>query len=95
MKALRGYLLKFLFKIYPKSIEELNIISVFYQYYTDAEIKKALHYLVDKGYVEKTTEPFPGFYRKKLNFYKITAKGIDLIEGTWKDEGIVFEEEEE
>lgn len=95
MKALRGHLLKFLFRVYPKEIEELSIISVFYQYYSDIEIKKALQYLADKGYVEKRVEPFPGFHRRKLHLYKITAKGIDVIEGTCRDEGLIFEESEE
>ncbi len=94
MKALRGQLIDFLKRIYPREIEELAIISVFYQYYTDRDIKQALQYLVDKGYVEKKEVPHPYHRRKTVRLYRITAHGIDLIEGTVHDDGIVLEEEE-
>ena len=95
MKALRGLLLDFLKRIYPKEIEELAIISVFYQYYHDKEIKQALHYLVDKGYAEKKETQHPYIRRKKIAFYRITARGIDLLEGTITDEGVTLPEEGE
>lgn len=95
MKALRGLLLDFLKRIYPKDIEELAIISVFYQYYQDKEIKQALHYLVDKGYVEKKEMKHPYNKRKTVHFYRLTAQGIDLLENTIQDEGIMLPEEEE
>ena len=94
MKALRGQILDFLKRIYPREIEELGVISVFYQYHTDKDIRQSLQYLADKGYVEKREVPHPYHRRKKVHLYRITAKGIDLIEGTIHDEGILFEEEE-
>jgi len=94
MKALRGQILDFLKRIYPREIEELGIISVFYQYYTDKDIRQSLQYLADKGYVEKKELPHPYHRRKKVYLYRITATGIDLIEGTIHDEGVLFEEEE-
>ena len=94
MKALRGQILDFLRRIYPREIEELGVISVFYQYYTDKDIKQSLQYLADKGYVEIKEVPHPYRRRKKVKLYRITATGIDLLEGTIHDDGIVLEEEE-
>jgi len=94
MKALRGQILDFLKRIYPREIEELGIIAVFYQYYTDKDIRQSLQYLADKGYVEIKEVPHPFQRRKKVRLYRITATGIDLIEGTLHDDGVVFEEED-
>lgn len=94
MKALRGQILDFLKRIYPREIEELGVISVFYQYYTDRDIRQALQYLADKGYVELREVPHPFHRRKKVRLYRITAHGIDLIEGTIHDEGVILEEDD-
>jgi hypothetical protein len=93
MKHLRGQLLDFLKRIYPRNIEELGIISVFYEYYRDKDIRQSLQYLVDKGYVEKEERKHPYRRREKVSFYKISAKGIDLIEGTIDDAGVILEDE--
>jgi len=93
VKHLRGQLLDFLKRIYPNEIEELGIISVFYEYHRDKEIRQSLQYLVDKGYAEKKKRKHPYRKRENLTFYKITAKGIDLIEGTIEDMGVILEEE--
>jgi len=90
MKALRGQILDFLKRIYPREIEELGIISVFYQYYTDKDIRQ----LADKGYVEIKELPHPYQRRKKVRLYRITATGIDLLEGTIHDDGVILEEED-
>jgi len=94
MKALRGAILDFLRKVYPSEVEELNIIGVFYQYYKDKDIRQALAYLTDKGYIERKERKHPVYRRKKLVFYKATAKGIDLLEGTISDDGIILPEED-
>ena len=94
MKALRGQILDFLQRIYPREIEELGVISVFYQYHTDKAIKQSLQYLADKGYVEINEVPHPYHRRKKVRLYRITATGIDLLEGTIHDDGVIFEESE-
>ena len=94
MKALRGSILDFLKKVYPREVEELNIIGVFYQYYKDKEIRQALAYLADKGYIERIERKHPVYRRRKLVFYKATARGIDLLEGTISDDGIILPEEE-
>ena len=93
-KELRGYILDFLKRIYPRKVEELNIIATFYQYWTDSQIKRTLAYLIEKGYVEVEEKPHPVLKRKRLRFYKLTAKGIDLAEGTITDSGIILPEEE-
>jgi DNA-binding PadR family transcriptional regulator len=91
-KALRGYILDFLKRIYPAEVEELNVIATFYEYWTEQQIKRALAYLVDKGYIEKTERKHPVLPRRKLHFYRLTAKGIDLLERTVEDNGIITPE---
>ncbi len=93
-KELRGYILDFLKRIYPRKVEELNIIATFYQYWTDSQIKRTLAYLTEKGYVEIEEKPHPVLKRKHLKFYKLTARGIDLLEGTITDSGIILPEDD-
>ena len=95
MKALRGQILDFLKRVYPREIEELSIISVFYQYHQDKDIKQALHYLADKGYIEKKEIPHPYQRRRLIMLYKLTPKGIDLLENTIADDGIILPTEDE
>jgi len=89
MKGLRGLILDFLKRIYPREIEELEIVSVFYQYYRDVEIRQALHYLADKGYVEIKKVILPYDKRRYRTLYKISPTGIDLLEGTIDDPGVI------
>ena len=91
MKLLRGQILDFLKRIYPREIEELEILSVFYQYYKDVEIQQSLAYLVDKGYVEARKV---SIYNKKKQhtLYKLSPKGIDLLERTIEDPAIIIPE---
>jgi DNA-binding PadR family transcriptional regulator len=93
-KELRGYILDFLKRVYPRKVEELNIIATFYQYWTDSQIKRTLAYLTEKGYVEIEEKPHPVLKRKRLKFYKLTARGIDLLEGTISDDGIILPEDD-
>jgi len=93
-KELRGYILDFLKRVYPAKVEELNVIATFYQYWTDTQIRRTLAYLADKGYVDIEEKPHPVLKRKKLKFYRLTARGIDLLEGTISDDGIILPEEE-
>jgi DNA-binding PadR family transcriptional regulator len=88
-KSLRGLILDFLKRIYPREIEELEIIAVFYQYHRDTEIRQALAYLVDKGYVEAKKVAIPYDKRRYRTLYKITPKGIDLLEGEIIDDTIL------
>jgi len=93
-KALRGEILDFLHRISPRVIDELEIIGVFYQYHKDNEIRNALLYLVDRGYIKVIEEPHPYKARGKIHLYQITADGIDVLEMTKQDDGIVVPERE-
>jgi DNA-binding PadR family transcriptional regulator len=88
-KSLRGLILDFLKRIYPREIEELEVIAVFYQYHRDTEIRQALAYLVDKGYVEAKKVAIPYDKRRYRMLYKITPKGIDLLEGEIIDDTVL------
>jgi DNA-binding PadR family transcriptional regulator len=87
-------MLEFLNRVYPSMVIELDIIGVFYRDYRDSNIRKALSYLVDKGYVEAIKKPHPVRRYDEQVLYKITPKGIDLLDGTENDNGILLEDRE-
>lgn len=93
-RSIRGQILGFLYKVYPEGVEEIGIISVFYEYHKESYIRKSLQYLVDKGYIEARRLPHPLNKRKDLTIYKILPKGVDLVEGNIRDNTIFIEEEE-
>lgn len=78
---LRGQLVKFLHSIYPDGIPENVIVHAFYEYNKQQEIVSALEYLCEKNYVEKKEIAHPYKERDFVRWFKITANGIDLIEG--------------
>jgi len=86
--SLRYKILDFLYKVYPEAVEELTIIHVFYEYHTVDDIKKHLNYLVDKGYIEQKEICLRLGTKKTTNIYKITSKGIDLMQGIIQDKAI-------
>ncbi len=92
LRALRGLILDFLKGVYPTMVLELDVIGVFYQDYRDKYIRQALAYLVDKGYVERLEKPHPVHRYERQVLYKLTAKGVDLMEGTIRDDGVLLEE---
>ncbi len=89
LASLRGEILDFLRFTEMKYVEELVIIEVFYQYWRDTQIRESLEYLVDRGYVEKKVIEDPLKRFSKKNLYKITSKGIDVLDMIVKDEGII------
>lgn len=91
-KELRGLVLYFLFNIYPCDISKVSVYKSFYQYWQTEQVDKALAYLQDKGYVIKSSrkDPFGGPFDMIEN-WEISSKGIDLCEGTIKDEGVLSE----
>jgi len=93
-KLLRGLILDFLHRIYPRDIEKIGIIEVFYKDWKPKDIEKALGYLRDKGYIKELEVEHPVRKFERLQIYKITPFGIDLIEGTHCDNGIAFWEDE-
>ena len=78
---LRGELITFLRTVYPDGIPEQVIMRSFYDYNERDVIIAALEYLAEKGYVEKKEIPHPYKEQAIVRWFKITAKGIDLIEG--------------
>ena len=91
---LRGSLLQMFKNISPSAVEESAVIAAYYQYYKPVEIRRALQYLVDSGYLEKTKDPHPFHRFEKISRYRITPKGINLLEGDTVDIGIAIIEED-
>lgn len=90
-ETLRGNIIEFLYKIYPAIVLELDIISVFYQYHRDTDIRKSLAYLVDCGYVERMEMPHPVRRFEKQVFYKLTADGVQVAECIKRDDTVLPE----
>ena len=79
---LRGKVLRLLGDLYPAGIEETGMVGIYYQYDKVDDIICAAAYLCDKGLVRKTDTPHPYKKSQKITCYKITARGIDLLDGT-------------
>ncbi len=91
-KELRGFLLKFLEKVYPENISRESIFETFYEYWQTDDMMDELQYLVEKGYVDEhiTKSPFLSF--NLIHNYKLTAMGKDLLDGTIEDPGVYVKE---
>jgi hypothetical protein len=83
---LRGKLLELLKRVYPNGVDEKTVISILYQYHKTEDIAASLEYLVDKQYAERKQFPHPYLEQEKLQWYKLTASGIDLLEGNIPDD---------
>lgn len=94
-KKLRGALLQMMSNLSPTAAEEGAIIAAYYQYYKPAEIRKSLQYLVDSGYLTRSKDPHPYLRLEKINRYKISPKGTNLLEGDTCDVGVVVFPEED
>lgn len=92
-KQLRGSLLQMFKQVSPSAVEENAVIAAYYQYHKPVDIRRALQYLSDSGYLDKTKDPHPYHRLEKINRYKISPKGINLLEGDARDIGIVVFEE--
>lgn len=88
--TLRGKIL-WLLKQNLSGLDKDGIVHVFYQYYKLQEIEEALHYLEGKGYVQTEEVKLKPHLSYKL--YRITPKGIDLLDGIEEDRGIAVPEE--
>lgn len=94
-KRLRGAILEMLKNISPTAAEENAIIAAYYQYYTPNDIRRALSYLADSGYLSCEKNPHPFRKHVKISSYRIAPKGVNLLEGDAQDVGIaVFDEED-
>jgi DNA-binding PadR family transcriptional regulator len=91
---LRGAILQFLRDIYPEGVERRTIVSVFYQYHTYETIDPAMEYLVDKEYASRKDVPHPYRAGDTISIYRITTKGIDLLDGLLADPAVLIPREE-
>lgn len=86
----RGYLINALHMTYPQPISDRTALLLMIELgFSSADFEKDVAYLSEKGYIEvedKKFEILPG----TLRLLKLTPKGVDLVEGTIKDKGIVF-----
>ena len=90
-QSLRGIILKFLGEVYPHMALEIDLLDMFHEDWTVKTIQQALQYLVDKGYVERIDKPLRFLQFEKKIFYKLTPKGVDLLEGVVEDPGVLVE----
>ena len=89
-KEFRGELLVFLYDIHPLSISLTSIYQTYFQYYRTEDIDRILEYLVEKSYVEEETVQPPNTMFETVKRYKISPAGIDLLDGTTSDPGVIF-----
>ncbi|RME13078.1 MAG: hypothetical protein D6804_00765 [Aquificota bacterium] len=90
--ALRGRILQLL-KQNIAGLDRDGIVHVFYQYYKVSEIEEALHYLEGKGYLQAEEVKLKPYISYKV--YRITPRGIDLLDGIETDKGVAVPQEEE
>ncbi len=92
---LRGKLLSLMNQMYPTPINEMDIVGILYQYHSVDDIKRELQYLADKEYCTRTELPHPYKIGEKIVTCKLTARGLDLLNGDIPtDPGIVVPVEE-
>lgn len=89
-KEFRGEILTFLYGIHPLAISQVSIYQTYFQYYRTEDIDRILEYLVEKGYVEEEMIQPPNTMFEIVRNYKISPSGIDLLDGTITDPGIIF-----
>lgn len=87
-KMLRGQILRALSLFYPSPVDVNGIKASLATrgMFVSADVLKPLHYLKDKGYVNVNEPNIMEI--KDSNLVELTAKGIDLIEGTIDDPGV-------
>lgn len=86
----RGYLLKALHMSYPRPLGDRTILLFMIELgYSVADFEKDIEYLREKGYIEMEEKKLE-IYPSTIRLVKLTPKGIDLVEGTIKDNGVVF-----
>lgn len=90
-KAVRGYIMRSLAKGYNNTMLCRQLINVMINdgIIISPDISKYLGYLEDKEYIEFTNQKVTS-YTAFLDdaVIKLTAKGVDLIEGTLDDAGV-------
>jgi hypothetical protein len=87
---LRGKLLGLLKEVYPDGVDYQTLIAILFQYHKTGDIIASLAYLADKDYVLKKEHPHPFTEQELIQWYKLTPKGMDLLEGNiGADPGII------
>jgi hypothetical protein len=91
---LRGKLLELLRKVYPEGVDKKTVMSIFFQYHKTEDISASLEYLSDKEYALKKEFPHPYMKQELIQWFKLTPKGIDLLDGNISaDPGILIPRE--
>ncbi len=87
-KMLRGQFLRTIALFYPAPISLKNLkTSLLTKGMTvEADVAKVVSYLRDKGYIKFTQGCIQGF--EDDDMVELTAKGVDLLEGTIQDAGV-------
>lgn len=87
-RALRGTVLRTLALFYPieVSIREIKTALLERGLVVTADTTKVLHYLNDKGYIRKKSGELRD--NEDDDLVELTAKGVDLLEGTILDDGV-------
>lgn len=87
-KLLRGQILKTLTLFYPSpvNVNSLKTALMTRGVMATADITKTLHYLKDKEYIRITEGKIQEIEDDDL--VELTAKGVDLMEGTIEDPGV-------
>lgn len=90
-KAVRGYILRSLVKGNNNALLCRQLVNVMLNdgVIISPDISKYLDYLSEKGYIEFTNVKVTSYTAYQNDaIMKLTAKGVDLIEGTLNDAGI-------
>lgn len=94
-KVLRGDILQFLYNVSPSKVKAEAIVSAYYEYYTPADIRRSLAYLADSGYILLEQRPHPVRSLEKVKFYQIAPKGVNLVEHSSDDVGVLVVDDTE
>lgn len=88
----RGVILLTLHANYPAGVS-YRLISQRYEMLADSgdDLRRDLAYLAERGFAVETAEHVRGL---PVLMYRVTAAGIDLVEGVTSDPGIRIEREE-
>lgn len=92
LRILRGRILETLCMYRSRAVLDVQITqleSLIRDHRRD-EIETQCGYLAEKGYVVDATRRVDHRDRRDVGAVRITAAGIDLVEGTIADEGVVF-----
>ena len=91
-KKIRGWMIRILHRAYPAGLEAETLFRQLHGMgyeVTRKEFDANIQYLIDDGFMQ--IQKFGEFsFEETLNnkIYKVTTKGVDLVEKTITDEGV-------